>query len=327
MSPLGATSATPDDVQSLSSGHLSSEQPHDHDEPPSTQGSVLPFSANDMAQFSQFQAFLRYQASQVPLQPTLPAPAPAPPALSLPPFIRSTGADAIVRKSIHSLFPHINAKVLVEIANHTFEPCDLCKLDPTLRVKDKNQSLDMEDGRLIIRESIDTKDYPSYSSLMTPLSVYFDILQAFAMSGGSVGDCYLIGRGFATYMRHLMSYSSHYEWSAVLQYHLHFHFRRRQDMIDGDYSTWHTVDEELFKDFLFGRVKTRVDKQRASPASSSSQSRTSAPSSRSRSQQVCFAFNDGHCTDSPCPNGCLHKCRLCGSTDHGDSSGKCRKTA
>jgi hypothetical protein len=74
------------------------------------------------------------------------------------------------------------------------------------------------------------------------------------------------------------------------------------------------TDAELMNRHLFGHFKV----------ASEGDSGSSASTSKTRAEQVCFAFNKGECTTSPCPGGCVHKCRKCSAMGHGEKD--CKKT-
>ena len=199
--------------------------------------------------------------------------------------------------------------MLLDIARHEFKPKDLFKLDSHFREKgelDKGEDSKSRAGL--------PKEYPSLSSLLTPLLTYFQVLENFAASAGDLEATRVIADGAAIYTSHILVLHQQYQWGAVLQYHFDFHYLRRPEMRDGDYLGWTRTDAELMNCHLFGHFKTARE---GANRSLSSTSKTCA-------EQVCFAFNKGKCTASPCPGGRVHKCRKCGTTGHGEKD--CKKT-
>ncbi|GLB35400.1 hypothetical protein LshimejAT787_0209650 [Lyophyllum shimeji] len=245
-------------------------------------------------------------SAQVPGNPP-PLIPPAPP--TFPAFISTDTSPA--GKSLPSLFPAIETSVLLDIARHEFRPIDLCKLDSRFRNKADVERLDSAAPCVGA-----FKEYPSLHSLLVPLTTYFAILQAFSASAGDAHATFLIGNSAARYTAHLLELHQHYEWTAVLQYHMQFHLHRRQEMLSGSYAGWAQPDQLLMSQYLFGRM-------RAAGGASSSRS-GSGKSKRDVSAETCFAFNKGSCSTSPCPDGRVHKCRKCGASDHGEKT--CKKS-
>ncbi|EJF57718.1 hypothetical protein DICSQDRAFT_11976, partial [Dichomitus squalens LYAD-421 SS1] len=139
--------------------------------------------------------------------------------------------------SLLDLFPSIEGSVLLEIARHEFRPGDLYKLD--LRHKDRatRQVLDVSSGVVSVRDQA-PRDYPTFHSLYLPLITFFNVLGGFASMGGD-------------------AFSQDYQWSAVLAYHFDFHYKRRREMLRGDYSGWATIDTSLQAEHLIGRERAR----------------------------------------------------------------------
>lgn len=200
--------------------------------------------------------------------------------------------------------------MLLEIARHEFRPIDLCKLDSRFRSK-----IDVERLDNVANRTGALKEYPSLHALLIPLSIYFDILQAFAASAGDANATFLIGHNAALYTAHLIDLHQTHEWSAVVQYHMQFHLHRRQEMINGSYVGWGQPDQLLMSQYLFNRL-------RGTGSASSSRSGSGKPK-RDTSGETCFAFNKGSCSATPCPDGRIHKCRKCNSVDHGEKT--CKK--
>jgi hypothetical protein len=201
--------------------------------------------------------------------------------------------------------------MLLDIARHEFKPKDLFKLDSHFREKgDSDRSEDSKSRAGV------PKDYHSLNSLLIPLMTYFRVLENFAASAGDLEATRVIADGAAVYTAHLLELHHQYQWGAVLQYHFDFHYLRRPEMRDGDYSGWARTDAELMNRHLFGHFRNAREGANRSSSSSSS--------SKTRAEQVCFAFNKGECSTSPCPGGRVHKCRKCGAMDHGEKN--CKKT-
>ncbi|KIK00518.1 hypothetical protein K443DRAFT_664847 [Laccaria amethystina LaAM-08-1] len=227
----------------------------------------------------------------------------------LPPFTSINSEPSPGKSSLYHHFPTIKASMLLDIAHHEFKPKDLFKLDSHFRERgdpDKGEDSKSHAGL--------PKEYLSLSSLLTPLLTYFRVLENFAASAGDLEATCVIADGTAIYMAHILVLHQQYQWGAVLQYHFDFHYLRRPEMRDGDYSGWARTDAELMNRHLFGHFKV----------ASEGDSGSSASTSKTRAEQVCFAFNKGECTTSPCPGGCVHKCRKCSAMGHGEKD--CKKT-
>ncbi|KAI0666799.1 hypothetical protein C8Q78DRAFT_948421, partial [Trametes maxima] len=143
-------------------------------------------------------------------------------------------------------FPHIEAGVLLEIARHEFKPSDLSKLDSKYRDRNARSVLEFDAGvgGFTLREP-SAKDYPSFHSLFAPLMTYFNVLMMFAASSGSIAAVCQVANGSMAYMSQLEQFHEDYQWSAVLAYHMDFHYKRRSCMTDGDYSGWDSIDSGL----------------------------------------------------------------------------------
>ncbi|KAI0355034.1 hypothetical protein OH77DRAFT_1377335, partial [Trametes cingulata] len=144
-------------------------------------------------------------------------------------------------------FPHIEAGVLLEITRHQFKPSELRKLDPKYRRRTANPvvKFDAAVGGFTICQPSMEECYPSLQSVVAPLTTYFHILTMFAASSGSLAAVCLVARGAFAYLSQLAQFNEDYQWSAVLAYHLEFHYKRRSCMADGDYSGWDTIDSGL----------------------------------------------------------------------------------
>ncbi|KAF5384159.1 hypothetical protein D9615_003180 [Tricholomella constricta] len=219
--------------------------------------------------------------------------APSPATVSFPAFVSTDAFPA--GKSLPNLFPSIETSTLLDIARHEFRPIDLCKLDSRYRNK---ADVDRLEGTAPRSSAL--KDYPSLHSLLTPLTMYFAVLQAFAAMAGNTHATFIMGHAAARYITHLLELHQRYEWSAVVQYHMQFHLHRRQEMLTGSYTGWSQPDNLLMTEYLFGRQR--------SSTTASTPSRISNKPKTDISSQTCFAFNKGSCTTTPCPNGRIHKC-------------------
>ncbi|EPT05788.1 hypothetical protein FOMPIDRAFT_1092138, partial [Fomitopsis schrenkii] len=159
--------------------------------------------------------------------------------------------------SLLDLFPTVKAGVLLDIARHDFEPSDLYKLDSKYRDKAERSILDLSGGTITLRRTT-TKDYPSFNSLFPPLTVYFQILLAFAASSNNAYLTFQVGRASMAYLRQLEIFHEEYQWSAVLAYHMEFHHLRLREMANGDYGGWARIDTELQAQHLVGRERSRT---------------------------------------------------------------------
>ncbi|KAF9268679.1 hypothetical protein L218DRAFT_954128 [Marasmius fiardii PR-910] len=231
-----------------------------------------------------------------------PPPAPAP---TVPAFI---AAPVSTGKSLFDTFPFTEASTLLEVTRHELRPMDLWKLDSKLRDKaDDEGNLTSFNSR-----ASTTKDYPSLTSIIHPLNLYFRILLYFASSGGQVDIVTVLSMGMMEYIGHLHTLNQRYEWSAVLRYHMDYHVLRRHEMMNGIYSGWGRPNPDLMVEHLQGHeVRTAVKR----PDSSSSDSKTKTKRVPIE-QQYCFAWNEGNCTNSSCKR--IHQCSVanCHSKEH-----------
>ena len=234
---------------------------------------------------------------------------------TLPVFV--PGPQTHDSKSIPDLYPLVETSILLSIAKHKFQPHDLYKPDPNLHIKDKQMTLDMEDGHVVLKNTfMNIKEYPSPTSVLAPLTVYFNILSTFALFSNKVPAIYTILKGSMVYTQHLLNLYGLYNWPTVLQYHSVFHLCQRREMTSGNYAGWAGVNEDFQSKYLQSHEKTQSTKQKGLGVPSSSHTGTSC----STAMQVCFNFKWGTCTQAPCPVGCLHKCCFCRSSEHGTSS-------
>ncbi|KAG6895022.1 hypothetical protein C0992_003479 [Termitomyces sp. T32_za158] len=179
------------------------------------------------------------------------------PTPSFPAFISTDQSSA--GKSLPALFPAIETSVLLDIARHEFHPMDLCKLDPASTFRRAEMERTDSSGSRITG----IKDYPAFHNLLIPLLTYFSILQAFAASSGDAHATFIIGHGAARYISHLASLNQKYEWTAVLQYHIHFHLNRWQEMLAGSYTGWAKPDALLLTEFCLGNARKRTSRKPA----------------------------------------------------------------
>ncbi|KAF6765524.1 hypothetical protein DFP72DRAFT_867991 [Ephemerocybe angulata] len=225
-----------------------------------------------------------------------------------PPF---TGSAPTESKSLRTQFPDVKSSLLLDIMRHHLAPDDLHKLDfhgRPLAAETKGKASTSSSLR-----------YKSVFDLVVPLLTYFQVLGAFAATSGTALDVLHVMRGGMVYVSHIIDLSTRYQWEAVVRYHTRFHDARLVDMEEGDYSGWGRKDIDLMADVLVGwEVR---DKGRSAAGSSGSKSDKST-SSLPITQQVCWDFNKGHCSTTPCPNGRIHKCRKCSSTEHGQHACK-----
>lgn len=258
------------------------------------------------------------QLPQAPAPPAAgaPGPFPYPPGGPQPgaqgPFVGPLTANpaAGASPSLLAQFPEVEEAVIVMVINHTLKPSDLYKLDAKYRDKADRGTLEFENGLVRVRTDTSTRDYPTPQSIEAPLTVYIRILIAHAVPTGQVAE---VATATLTYLESFLKLRNDYEWSAVLQYHMSFFARRRREMVQGDYSGWKQVDQQLQGDHLNGYRKTRLPPN--SQASTSARRLDTAP----RGTEVCKLFNIGVCTSGAvaCRNGRIHKCSQCGNQQHG----------
>ena len=220
------------------------------------------------------------------------------PQANLPPFHSTTTTFVAPGESLYDLFPLIETSTILDITKHIFKPLDLFKLDPTL---------DFDNGTISARaHSGSLQDYPHLSSLVEPLTIYFDILSAYAASSNNVAATYAIVTGGLHYIRHLSTLDRSYHWHAVLQYHKAFFVLRCREMLRGDYTGWARSDGQLMNRHLYHRVRSS-----AMNLSKPSGVATSSSSPTPVSSEICYSFNTGNCTTAPCPSGRIHNCQNC----------------
>jgi hypothetical protein len=233
-----------------------------------------------------------------------------------PPFVAAPTTEPPLGTSLFDSFPQIEASAILEIMRHEFKPMDLFKLDPAAQDKnlERKATLDMEGGVMTATpRGGSLRDYPTFSSLLEPLLVYFNILTTYAASSGDMHATLTIAKGCAIYTGHLSALNRQFQWNAVLQYHKSYFLARRREMTRGDYSGWQRSDLLLLTEHVYGHARTQ------NHSGSLSKSSRSAPNTAKQpvSSQICFSFNRGSCTSLPCHSGRIHKCQKCDSPDHG----------
>ncbi|KAF8581629.1 hypothetical protein K439DRAFT_1414172 [Ramaria rubella] len=246
------------------------------------------------------------QFNQHALSPAPPQFVPSP--INVPTFMPPISLNpASGMSSLNRSFPQINAALRLAIMRHEFCPGHLFKLDSTIKDKPKAKTFEISDSGDLTQHDRDTslKDYPSFCSLFDPLSIYFEILQLFIITSGNISAIQQVVLGCSEYLRILYYLYTCYEWTSVLQYHFTFHSRCLAEMCDGDYSGWKIMDTKLASLHLYRNIKQSNYKSPSSPINSSP-----------NAKQTCFSFQNGKCP-SPCTHRCIHKCKVCQSTDHG----------
>ena len=146
---------------------------------------------------------------------------------TLPPFIAVPTTVLPLGMSLFDHFPQVEAGTILEITQHNFKPMDLFKLDPAAQDKNLKQkaTLDVEGGIFTATPCGSSLcDYPTFSSLLEPLLIYFNILTAYAASSGDMLVTLTIANGCNTYTCHLSALNRQFQWSAVLQYHKSYFF-------------------------------------------------------------------------------------------------------
>ena len=186
-------------------------------------------------------------------------------------------------------------------------PIFLSDGDATVKEHPKPKTFEISDDGEFTQCDRDAspKDYPSFRALYDPLVIYFEILEYFIISSGNIPATQQVVLGCSEYLHLLYQIYSRYEWSAILQYHFMFHNWRLAEMREGDYSGWRVIDSELASLHLYGNPK--------------SSDKVAASSNFANAKQTCFVYQTGKCP-MPCPQGHQHKCKNCGSMNHGCST-------
>ena len=257
--------------------------------------------------------------NQVAAQPTSSIVTAVASSTTLPPFVATPTTELSLGTSLLDSFPQIETSTILEITRHEFKPMDLFKLDPAAQDKnlERKATLEMEGGVMTATpRGGSLRDYPTFSSLLEPLLIYFNILTTYAASSGDINATLTIAKGCTAYTGHLSTLNRQFQWNAVLQYHKSYFLARRREMTRGDYSGWLRSDLLLLTEHVYGHART----QNHLGSSSKSSRPASNAAKQPVSSQICFSFNKGSCMSSPCPSGRIHKCQKCDSPDHGASS-------
>ncbi|KAJ7884872.1 hypothetical protein B0H13DRAFT_1510621, partial [Mycena leptocephala] len=85
------------------------------------------------------------------------------------------------------------------------------------------------------------KSYKNLNSIIFPLHTYFAILLEHIPTSSRHG----ISSYFFSYLTHIETLATEYEWAAVLEYHMLFFNRRRTEMQAGLYTAWSSPDLTL----------------------------------------------------------------------------------
>ena len=220
---------------------------------------------------------------------------------NLPLFHSTTATVVAPGQSLYDLFPLIETSTILDITKHILKPLYLFKLAPTPHDKiiDLKTVLDFDNGTISVKtHSGSLRDYyPHITSLVEPLTIYFDILSAYAASSGDIAATYAIVTGGFHYIRHLVTLNRSYHWDAVLQYHKSFFMLRCRDMSRGDYTGWARSDGQLMNCHLYHQVR--------------SSTRVTSSSSTPDSSQICYSINTGAYTPFPSPSGGIQNCQKC----------------
>ncbi|KDQ17030.1 hypothetical protein BOTBODRAFT_223454 [Botryobasidium botryosum FD-172 SS1] len=234
----------------------------------------------------------------------------------VPTYVPSVTAPHANGRPLSKTFPTIDVSVLAEIMRHEFKPRHLYKLDSYPWDKSDRTVFHLKGGHFAVKDSPCIKDYPSYSSLIDPLEIYFNVLVQALVGSGRASVVAEASLAFSKYLTQLRKFSDDNEWAAVLQYHMECYHKRIREMEQGDYSGWAYIDSEARDKFLRQRPRTHAPISRKS---------SSPPKPRAKAaMEICNKFNVGACP-SPCENGRLHKCKTCSGTDHGQSA--CSKSS
>ncbi|KAG6816309.1 hypothetical protein H0H87_007045 [Tephrocybe sp. NHM501043] len=139
---------------------------------------------------------------------------------------------------IRSLFPKVEAAIIIAIITHKFKATDLHKLD--YKFEASNMTM---------------KEYKTPNSILIPLQTYFSILQV------HITDQHAnITLHFFTYNVHLLKLASEYEWVTVLDYYVEFFNMQHTKMMDGIYSGWGMVDVALIAEHILEYCKQATSK-------------------------------------------------------------------
>ncbi|KAF9035455.1 hypothetical protein BJ165DRAFT_1311763, partial [Panaeolus papilionaceus] len=162
--------------------------------------------------------------------------------------------------SFSEFFPHVSDATLLEVLRHELTPQHLYKLDATaaelsLERADDFVLGDNAGGIVFKKKATSIKDYPTITSVVAPLLVYFEILQYHALVSKDPVAQHELARASSQYCSYLMELNRVYTWSSVLNYHCHFFTRRRREMQRGIYTGWWNVDTGLKDRFVSGHIR------------------------------------------------------------------------
>ncbi|KAJ7771914.1 hypothetical protein DFH07DRAFT_734229 [Mycena maculata] len=139
---------------------------------------------------------------------------------------------------LNAQFPNIDPGLILKIVQHEFLPIDLARLDPNRRY-DK-----FVDG-------CSSTTYPTLGSVVSPLGVYFRVLQTWvAATSRDVEAVKAVSTSAVCYASQLLELNEEFQWPGVLEYHMGFHEQQRQNMTRGDYLQWRVADQELMSHLL-----------------------------------------------------------------------------
>lgn len=159
-------------------------------------------------------------------------------------LIPVAGASLPPPPSLRSLFPDIESACITSVITHELKASDIYKLDP--RLKDSESSFILTGAGLQLNDS-KHKSYKNLNSIIFPLHTYFGILLEYIPAISSHG----LASYFLWYLTHVEKLATEYEWAAVLEYHMLFFNRRRNEMITGHYTAWASPDLTLLSTHVY----------------------------------------------------------------------------
>ncbi|KAJ7624843.1 hypothetical protein FB45DRAFT_1030964 [Roridomyces roridus] len=145
----------------------------------------------------------------------------------------------------------MDAAVILAITSHSLSPLELPRLLSPLTARESYAA--PPGSTLAALHRLAFTHFPTLPSLLRCLTKYFEVLGAFVASrGGTSWEVFAVLRASTTYTSYLTELHQHYEWAAVVAYHVEFHAARLQQMKhDGDYSGWTKPDLELLSRFVW----------------------------------------------------------------------------
>jgi len=154
--------------------------------------------------------------------------------------------------------------LLLAITQHEFDLMQLSKIDPQLKDRPKDSSLQLSDAGVLIKAKQDSspKEYPSFHSLHNPLHIYFTIITYQLIMSGNLPALIQFVHGLNKYISSLYKFYLDYEWLQVLECHFKFHNHHIIEMHEGTYRGWEHIDGDLMSLHLFGNPKTHPAKPR-----------------------------------------------------------------